>query len=76
MQLACELIAWTQLLGYATAPARRWEPKRLRLRLFSIAERLAHHARHLVLHLGAEHRWSELVLAGRAAITGPLAQPG
>ena len=23
VQLACELIAWTQLLGYATAPARR-----------------------------------------------------
>jgi len=76
VQLACELIAWTQMLGYATAPTRRWEPKRLRLRLFGVAGRLAHHARHLVLHLGAEHRWSELLLAGRAAITGPPPQPG
>ena len=31
--LACELLAWTQMLALAGA-ARRWEPKRLRLRLF------------------------------------------
>src|SRR5690349_22907982 len=29
--LACELLAWTQLLTLA-GEARRWEPKRLRLR--------------------------------------------
>jgi hypothetical protein len=28
--LACELLAWTQLLALAGEP-RRWEPKRLRL---------------------------------------------
>ena len=38
--LACELIAWTQLLALAGA-ARRWEPKRLRLRVFAVAGRLA-----------------------------------
>ena len=32
MSLACELLAWTQMLAL-TGPARRWEPKRLRLRL-------------------------------------------
>jgi hypothetical protein len=36
--LACELLAWTQLLALA-GHARRWEPKRLRLRLFSAAGR-------------------------------------
>jgi DDE family transposase len=36
--LACELLAWTQLLAL-TGTARRWEPKRLRLRLFSVAGR-------------------------------------
>lgn len=36
--LACELLAWTQLLAL-TGAARRWEPKRLRLRLFSTAGR-------------------------------------
>ena len=68
--LACELLAWTQMLGYPEHPARRGEPKRLRLRLFSIAGRLARHTRRLVLHLGAGNRWSELLLTGRAAVTG------
>jgi len=38
--LACELLAWTQLLAL-TGPARRWEPRRLRLRIFSAAGRIA-----------------------------------
>ena len=37
--LACELLAWTQLLALAGV-ARRWEPKRLRLRVFAVAGRL------------------------------------
>ena len=32
--LACELLAWTAMLALP-GPARRWEPKRLRLRIFS-----------------------------------------
>jgi len=76
VQLACELIAWTQMLGYAGHPARRWEPKRLRLRLFTTAASLARHARVLVAHLAADHPWTDLVLAGRAAITGVPARPG
>jgi hypothetical protein len=76
VQLACELIAWTQMLGFAHHPARRWEPRRLRLRLFSIAGRLARHARHLTLHLGADHRWGELLLTARSAISGVQPRPG
>ena len=76
VQLACELVAWTQMLGFAEHPARRWEPKRLRLRLFSLAGRLARHAHRLVLHLGADHRWTELLLTARAAITGLEPRPG
>ena len=38
--LACELLAWTQMLALAGA-ARRWEPRRLRLRVFAVAGRLA-----------------------------------
>ena len=34
--LACEITAWTQMLALTEHPARRWEPKRLRLRLFSL----------------------------------------
>ena len=48
--LACELLAWTQILAL-TGTARRWEPKRLRLRLFSAAGRLARGGRRLRLRL-------------------------
>jgi len=41
VSLACELTAWLQMLTSAGHAARRWEPKRLRLRLFSVAGRLA-----------------------------------
>ena len=43
--LAVDLTAWWQMLALAGHPARRWEPKRLRLRLFSIAGRLARSSR-------------------------------
>jgi hypothetical protein len=36
--LACELLAWTQMLALP-GTTRRWEPKRLRLRLFPVAGR-------------------------------------
>jgi hypothetical protein len=76
VQLACELLAWTQTLGFAAHPARRWEPKRLRLRLFATAAGLARHARTLVAHLAGAHPWTALVLTARAAITGVPARPG
>jgi hypothetical protein len=34
--MACELLAWTQMLALP-GKARRWEPKRLRLRIFTTA---------------------------------------
>src|SRR5439155_26412219 len=37
--MASELLAWMQMLAL-DGPARAWEPKRLRLRLFSTAGRL------------------------------------
>ncbi|MGW0035339.1 transposase [Gordonia sp. NPDC003376] len=40
-----ELTAWTQLPLFDATPVRRWEPKKLRLRLFSIAARLSRHSR-------------------------------
>jgi hypothetical protein len=59
--LACELTAWAQMLGLTDHPARRWEPKRLRLRLFSIAGRLTRTARRRVLHLSAHAPWAPLL---------------
>jgi hypothetical protein len=49
--LACEITSWMQLLALSGHQARRWEPKRLRLRLFSIAGQLATTARRRTLHL-------------------------
>jgi len=39
--LASELIAWTQLLAFTDHEARRWEPKRLRFRIFTVSATLA-----------------------------------
>jgi hypothetical protein len=55
--LACDLLAWTQLLAL-TGTARRWEPKRLRLRLFSVAGRLVRGGRRLRLRLAERWPWA------------------
>jgi hypothetical protein len=80
--LACELTAWMQLLALAGDPsghnahkARRWEPKRLRLRLFSIAGRLAEHARGRRLHLSTHAPWAHL-LAQMITTLQALPAPG
>jgi hypothetical protein len=52
--LACDLLAWTQMLAL-TGAARWWEPKRLRLRLFSAAGRITRGGRRHWLRLAA--RW-------------------
>jgi hypothetical protein len=62
--LACEITAWWQMLALADHPARRWEPKRLRLRLFSIAGRIADQGRTRRLHLAASAPWAWLLQAG------------
>jgi hypothetical protein len=54
--LACELLAWTQMLAL-TGHARRWEPKRLRLRLFAAAGRIVRGGRQLKLRLAATWPW-------------------
>jgi len=65
--LACELLAWTQLLAL-TGAARRWEPKRLRLRLFSVAGRLARGGRRLRLRLAEHWPWAVDITAAIARL--------
>ena len=60
--LACELIAWTQMLALA-GDARRWEPKRLRLRVFAVAGRLARGGRRLRLRLAERWPWATDITA-------------
>jgi hypothetical protein len=63
VMLASELIAWAGLLAHPQHEARRWEPKRLRYRLFTIPAALARHGRRLILHLSTRSRWAEVMLA-------------
>ncbi len=60
--LALDLTAWTQLLALTGHQARRWQPKRLRLRLLSVAGRLAVSGRRVTLHLPRGGRWTPLLL--------------
>lgn len=73
--LASDLIAWTQTLALTGHEARRWEPKRLRLRLFSIPARAARTGRRRLLHLAATAPFTNLVLAGLEALARLTAPP-
>lgn len=69
-----ELTAWTQLLAFAGHAARRWEPKRLRHRVFTIPATLARTGRRVRLHLKKNAAFAQLVLTGWTALAG-LAPP-
>jgi hypothetical protein len=73
--LAADLTAWTQTLALTGHPARRWEPKRLRLRLLAIAGRLAVTGRRRLLHLSATAPWIDVALTGLRRLNA-LAAPG
>lgn len=72
VQLAYELLTWTQLLAWHNQPAQVWEPKRLRLRLLTIAGRVITTGRRHILRLSRRWPWADLVTGGYtrlAAIT-------
>lgn len=60
VQLALDLLAWMPMLAL-TGEARRWEPKRLRLRLFSAAARLVTSGRRRWLRLGRHWPWTSVI---------------
>ena len=60
--MASELLAWTAMLAL-DGPARAWEPKRLRLRLFTTAGRLTRGGRRLRLRLAATWPWAPQLTA-------------
>jgi hypothetical protein len=63
--LANELLTWTQILAWPGHPARSWEPKRLRLRLLSVAGRIITTGRRHILRLSRRWPWSELLTTGQ-----------
>jgi hypothetical protein len=78
VSLACEITAWMQMLAFTgdnDHEARRWEPKRLRLRLFSTAARIAHTGRRSIVHLPRAGAWTDLLLNAITRLR-QLAVPG
>lgn len=60
VQLANDLLAWMGMLALNGHAARRWEPKTLRHRLFTIAATLARSARQRLLHIKDTASWAVL----------------
>ena len=75
VMLAVEITAWMQLLALTDHDARRWEPKRLRLRLFTIPATLARTGRQIRLHLAERSPWAGLLTAAIHRLRA-LAVPG
>ncbi|GAA0425322.1 IS1380 family transposase [Acrocarpospora corrugata] len=66
--LACDLLAWMQLLALEGSPARLYEPKRLRLRLFAVAARLTRGGRRLRLRIAARWPWAQQIITAIARL--------
>jgi hypothetical protein len=60
--LACELLAWMTMLALP-GKTRRWEPRRLRIRLFSAAGRIIRGGRRLRLRISAAWPWNPVITA-------------
>jgi hypothetical protein len=74
IQIALDLLAWMPMLALA-GPTRLWEPKRLRLRLFSAAAQLIHTGRRRILRLAAHWPWTSEI-TGALQRLASLPNPG
>ncbi|ALO97941.1 MULTISPECIES: IS1380 family transposase [Streptomyces] len=73
IQIALDLLAWMPLLAL-TGQARLWEPRRLRLRLFSAAAQLVTTGRRRILRIAKHWPWASLItdaLQRLAALPNP-----
>jgi hypothetical protein len=74
VQLALDLLAWMPMLAL-TGLSRRWEPKRLRLRLFSAAAQLVTTGRRSYLRLSRHWPWTDVITSAFARLHA-LPDPG
>ena len=58
-----------QLLALTDQPARRWDPKRLRYRLYTIPAALARGGRQVRLRYAGHHPWAALLIGALTALT-------
>lgn len=74
VQLALDLLAWVPMLAL-TGQARRWEPRRLRLRLFSAAAQLINTGRRRHLRFARHWPWTDIITSAierLAALPNPV----
>ncbi len=62
IQIALDLLAWMPMLAL-TGKARLWEPRRLRLRLFTTAGQLVTTCRRRILRLARHWPWTREITA-------------
>lgn len=72
--LAGDLQAWSGLLAFADDEIRRWEPKRLRMHIYTVPATIARTARRAVVHIKSTVRFAGAIVAGLnrlRALPGP-----
>lgn len=74
VQIALDLLAWMPMLAL-TGKARLWEPRRLRLRLFSAAAQLVTTARRRHLRFADHWPWTDVITSALARLD-VLPNPG
>ncbi|SES30861.1 IS1380 family transposase [Streptomyces qinglanensis] len=74
VQLALDLLAWMPMLAL-TGKTRRWEPRRLRLRLFSAAAQIITTARRRHLRFARHWPWTDVITDALARLE-TLPNPG
>ncbi|WP_329202778.1 MULTISPECIES: IS1380 family transposase [unclassified Streptomyces] len=74
VQIALDLLAWMPMLAL-TGETRRWEPRRMRLRLFSAAAQLVTTARRRHLRFARHWPWTD-VITGALERLDALPNPG
>jgi hypothetical protein len=74
VQIALDLLAWMPMLALTGKP-RLWEPRRLRLRLFSTAAQLITSARRQRLRFACQWPWTDLI-TGAIQRLDALPNPG
>ncbi|MDX2828663.1 IS1380 family transposase [Streptomyces ipomoeae] len=74
VQIALDLLAWMPMLAL-TGQSRLWEPRRLRLRLFSVAGQLVTTGRRRILRLARHWPWTREITDALERLA-PLPNPG
>ncbi|MEV0495923.1 IS1380 family transposase [Streptomyces atratus] len=74
LEIALDLLAWMPMLAL-TGKARLWEPRRLRLRLFTAAGQLVSTGRRRILRLARHWPWTSHITAALDRLT-QLPDPG